>query len=232
MEAIPTAFVHRGLAIAALRGAPPGGRGPGILLVHDAWGLDEDAAALVAALAGAGCVVLAPDLFGGRRAADSDEARALATGLDPEDASLVLAAAVDAITADLGTRPGPLGAVGIGMGAPLVAFVATLRPEIAFAVLAGPVPDLPLEAWARAEADLVVLAVPGAGDAAADDRDGIGIGDRGDVAGGPEDGEADEEPDIALDRARAGGRRADVVEPVGGDLAGAVVRVVVERVGA
>jgi len=126
MDAMPTVFDHRGLAIGALRGAPPAGQGRGVLLVHDAWGLDEDAAALVAALAAAGFVVLAPDLLGGRRAADADEARALAAGLDAEDASLVLAAAVDAITADASTRSGPLGAVGKGMGAPLVAFVATL----------------------------------------------------------------------------------------------------------
>lgn len=217
MDAMPTTFDHRGLAIAALRAAPPAGRGRGVLLVHDAWGLDRDAAALVAALAAAGFVVLAPDLLGGRRAVDADEARALAAGLDPEDAALVLAAAVDAITADPITRSGPLGAVGIGMGAPLAAFVATLRPEIALAVLAGPVPDLPLETWARADADLVVLSTHGAGDAAVDDRDA-------DAAGG--------QPDIPLDRARAGGLRVDLVEPADEGVARAVVRIVVERLGA
>jgi dienelactone hydrolase len=218
---------HRGLAVAALRAAPPGdGPYPGVLLVHDAWGLDGEVAALVGTLAAAGFTVLAPDLLGGRRAVDADEAHAIAAGLDPEDAALLLAAAADALTADPATRPRRIGAVGLGMGAPLAAFLATIRPEIGVAVLAGPVPELPLEAWTRAEAAIVVLEAADATDDAdgeADTADGEAEG-----AGYPADAA---DPAVALDRARAAGRTVEVIGAPGGDaeLAPLIVEVLAAR---
>jgi dienelactone hydrolase len=140
----------------------PSRRPPGILLVHDAWGLDDEIAGLALALADEGFVVLAPDLARGRRAADADEAAALAASVDAADAVKVLAAAADALAGDPGTRPGAMGVVGLGMGAPLAAFLATLRPEIAVVVaIDGPIPELPLEAWGRTEATVVLVAGPG-----------------------------------------------------------------------
>lgn len=201
---------HQGRPIAALRADPPA-PAPGVLLIHDAWGLDDETAALVTALAAAGCTVLAPDLLAGRRAADADEARALAAGLDAEDAALLCATAVDALVDDLAPRAEPTGAVGVvgvGMGAPLAAFVATIRPAVAVAVLAGPVPDLPLEAWSAAMADLVVV---------------VGEDGAGADAGG-RDADATDAPDpAALDRARAGGRRIEVVAARPATLAEAIV---------
>lgn len=224
MEVLPILLNHRGVDHAALRATPPDHPpAPGVVVVHDAWGLDDEAADLVAALADAGFAVLAPDLLAGRRAADADEAAAFAAGLDPEDAGLLLAAAVDALAADAATRRGSMGAVGVGMGAPLAAFLATIRPEVGVAVLAGPVPDLPIETWARAEAAIVVL------------LDAAGAA----WANGEPDANADEDAAVdvaaALDRARAAGRAVKVVESAGdgsGDhLAAAIVSALAEHFG-
>lgn len=197
MDVAHDTLAYRGLAVPALRATPSGdGPHPGVMLVHDAWGLDDEAAALAAALAGAGFAVLAPDLLRGRQAADAEEARALAAGLDAEDAALLLATAVDALADDSATRAGPVGVVGLGMGSPLAAFIATIRPAVGVAVLAGPVPDLSLEAWSAATADLVVVAIENGAEADASDPAASAAVD----------------PAVALDRARAAGRRVTVVE--------------------
>jgi dienelactone hydrolase len=166
---------------------------------------------LVAALARAGFVAIAPDVVAGRLAGDPEEAAAVAAGIDAEDASLILAAAADTLAADPDVRRGRLGAVGLGVGAPLAAFVATVRPEIGFVLLAGPVPALPLEAWGRSEADVVVVAEPGDGDAG--DDGGTGADDA-----------------ALLDRAVAAGQRVERVEVQPGERrADAIVRALVER---
>ncbi|MCU0478922.1 MAG: dienelactone hydrolase family protein [Chloroflexi bacterium] len=196
--------------VAAVRALPAIGPARGVLLAHDAWGLDEEAVTLAAALAELGFSVLAPDLAGGRRAGDPAEAAAMAAGLDAEEAMLVLAAAVDVLAADPATRPGAIGVVGVGMGAPLGAFLATLRPEIGIVVTVdGPLPELPVETWSRSDASFVVLA--GADDGPGDDPGG-GLGQ----AGAPDGGVAD--PEAGLDALRAAGLAVRVVrwaEPPG-----------------
>jgi len=189
--------------VGAVRALPAFGPARGVLLAHDAWGLDEEAVALAAALAELGFSVLAPDLAGGRRARDPAEATALAAGLDAEEAMLALAAAVDVLVADPATRPGAIGVVGIGMGAPLGAFLATLRPEIAVVVTVdGRMPELPMETWSRSDASFVVLA--GADDGSGDDP-GVGLGE----TGAPDGGAAD--PEAGLDALRAAGLAVRVV---------------------
>jgi dienelactone hydrolase len=199
----PTTFPHRGVAFPARRAAAPGPVAPGVLLVHDAWGLDEDIADLAGRLADAGFTVLAPDVLGGRLADDAEQARALAVGLDGEDAVGLLASAIDALAGDEGVQRGPIAAVGIGMGALLATTVATLRPALGLVVAVGPVPDLPLEAWSRADADLVVLTSSGSPADGAGDLPprSVTVDDDGESAYAV----------AALDTARAAGRRVDEI---------------------
>jgi dienelactone hydrolase len=137
----------------SVAGAPA----PGLVVVHDAWGLDAEVRALTHALAGAGFAVLAPDLAAGRRPSAVAEAEALAATIDPEDVGRVLAATIDALRADARVSRQRVGVIGLGMGAPLAAFAATLRADVAAVVLAGPGPDLPADAWGRTEAAFLLL---------------------------------------------------------------------------
>jgi carboxymethylenebutenolidase len=50
---------------------------PGMIVIHERWGLDDGTRLLAEQLAGQGYVVLAVDLFGGKSATDAGNARAL-----------------------------------------------------------------------------------------------------------------------------------------------------------
>ena len=79
---------------------PESGSGPGLIVIQEWWGLDDHIADLVDRFAAEGFVALAPDLFGGKVAHDSDEAGKFMQELPAEQAAKDLAGAVDFLLAD------------------------------------------------------------------------------------------------------------------------------------
>jgi len=61
---------------------PPSGKGPGVLVLHAWWGLNDFIRAFCKRLAAEGYVVLAPDLFAGKTAQTPDAAEQLVTQAD------------------------------------------------------------------------------------------------------------------------------------------------------
>src|SRR4051794_41859008 len=53
---------------------PPSGRGPGVIVIQEWWGLTDHIADVADRLAQAGFVALAPDLYGGNVGPESQEA--------------------------------------------------------------------------------------------------------------------------------------------------------------
>src|SRR5919112_438063 len=88
-------FASDGSSAHGYLATPPSGSGPGVVVVQEWWGLDDHIADVVDRLAGEGFVALAPDLFGGRVAHDSDEAGQLMQELPVEEAARALGGAVD-----------------------------------------------------------------------------------------------------------------------------------------
>jgi carboxymethylenebutenolidase len=74
-----------GTSRAYLADAGPGK--PGIVLIQEWWGLNEQICAVADRCAAAGFTTLAPDLYRGRLASSADEASHLMTGLDFGDAT-------------------------------------------------------------------------------------------------------------------------------------------------
>ncbi|MGH7458917.1 MAG: dienelactone hydrolase family protein [Longimicrobiaceae bacterium] len=95
--------------------ARPAGSGganlPGLIVIHEWWGLNDNVRAMTRRLAGEGYSVLAVDLFGGEVADDPRRARGLVEGVmsEPDTALLNLRAAADFLVERRAARVGILG---------------------------------------------------------------------------------------------------------------------------
>jgi len=103
--------------------AEPRDGGPGVLVVHDYYGLLPSVRERCDALAAAGFVALAPDLYDGRAARDDGEAERLMGDLEAAAARKRLGEAVGWLRATV--RGGRVGAVGFSMGGGLALMEAT-----------------------------------------------------------------------------------------------------------
>jgi carboxymethylenebutenolidase len=95
---------------------PASGSGPGVIVVQEWWGLDDHMADIVDRFAAEGFVTLAPDLFGGRVAHDTDTAGKYMSELPPEDAARDLSGGVDYLLDDESVTSSKVGVVGFCMG--------------------------------------------------------------------------------------------------------------------
>jgi carboxymethylenebutenolidase len=99
--------------------------GPGVIVVHDEYGLLPHVRRRCDWLAEAGFVALAVDLFDGRVARTSAEAERLTGGLDQVRARGLVAIAATQLLARPKVRPQRVGAVGFGLGGRLALRAAT-----------------------------------------------------------------------------------------------------------
>ena len=99
--------------------------GPGVVVVHDEYGLLPHVRRRCDWLAEAGFVALAVDLYDGRVAHTREEAEGLAGGLDQLRARGMVAIAATQLLARPKVRPQRVGAVGFGPGGRLALLAAT-----------------------------------------------------------------------------------------------------------
>lgn len=103
---------------------PESGRGPGVVVIQEWWGLTSHIADVSNRLAAQGFVALAPDLFGGTTTHDSDEAGRLMQDLPVADAARDLGGAVDYLLGHDAVTSSKVGAVGFCMGGGFVLVLA------------------------------------------------------------------------------------------------------------
>ncbi|MDH3303855.1 MAG: dienelactone hydrolase family protein [Gammaproteobacteria bacterium] len=85
---------------------------PAVIMIHEWWGLNDNIRAMADRLAGEGYIVLAVDLYGGKVAGNSAEARELMLSVveDPESANANIRSAYEFVSATAGApRVGSLG---------------------------------------------------------------------------------------------------------------------------
>jgi carboxymethylenebutenolidase len=137
---------------------------PGVIVIHERWGLDDRTRALADRIAGQGYVVLAVDLFGGAAATDAASARSLMVELveNPEMANSNLVQAHQFLI-DSGQAP-RIGVLGWSLGGSWALNAALLMPDSldAAVIYYGQVTDN--------EARLRALTVPVLGLFGRDDR--------------------------------------------------------------
>ncbi len=136
---------------------PAAGRGPGVLVLHEAWGLVDHVRDVCDRLARAGFVTLAPDLYHGQVAEDLRQAQRLASELESERVGADLDGAVAALLNHDGVDGPRVGVVGFCMGGHLALLAATRSARVAAVVdFYGMLPHLPLD---FAGMDAAVLAI-------------------------------------------------------------------------
>jgi carboxymethylenebutenolidase len=115
--------------------APIQGRGLGVVVIQEWWGLNEQIEEVCDRYAGEGFVALAPDLYRGEATTKEDEAGQLMMALNIEQAAKDMAGAVDYLRGlDAVTGDG-VGVTGFCMGGGLALWLATLRPDAVTAVV-------------------------------------------------------------------------------------------------
>lgn len=110
---------------------PPAGRGPGVLVLHAWWGLNDTMKAFCTQLAESGFVTFAPDLYHGRVADNVADAESLGKALDADH--LRARAEIAEAALFLNERAGPaergLAVIGFSLGAYYALDLAAARPE-------------------------------------------------------------------------------------------------------
>ena len=110
---------------------PPGGRGPGVLVIQEWWGIDPSIKETANRLGAAGFVALVPDLFHGEVVEhdEMDRAAELMKTLPPERAARDMSAAVDYLVSHPSVMGDGIGVVGLCMGGMLSFLIAANRPD-------------------------------------------------------------------------------------------------------
>ncbi len=142
--------------------AVPEGDGPwpGVVVIQEWWGLNDNIRDMADRFAREGFVALAPDLYYGETAAEPDDARKLAMALEYPDALRVIQSAVDRLIAHDAVSPKKIGVIGFCMGGGLAWHAAASLSGIGTAVPCyGGGPDLSPEQ--AAAIDVPVLAIYG-----------------------------------------------------------------------
>jgi carboxymethylenebutenolidase len=108
---------------------PPSGRGPGVIVIQEWWGLTSHIADVTNRLAAEGFVALAPDLYGGATTHDAEEAGNLMAELPVDQAARDLAGAVDYLLGHEAVTSSTVGAVGFCMGGGFVLVLAAQQGD-------------------------------------------------------------------------------------------------------
>ncbi len=110
---------------------PPSGTGPGVLVIQEWWGLDDDLKKMADRLAAAGFVALAPDLYHGEVAGhtEMDKAAHLMNTMPPDRAARDMSGAVDFLAGHPSVKGSGIGVVGFCMGGMLSFIIAANRPD-------------------------------------------------------------------------------------------------------
>jgi carboxymethylenebutenolidase len=114
---------------------PSQGRGPGIIVIQEWWGLVPQIEHVADRLATEGFVALAPDLYHGRSTKSPDQAGKMMMAMRIDEAERDLAGAIDHLVAQPEVSGTKVGTVGFCMGGALSLFAAAKNPEVGACVV-------------------------------------------------------------------------------------------------
>jgi carboxymethylenebutenolidase len=121
-------FPSNGGTTSGYLATPPSGKGPGVLVIQEWWGLVSHIKNVVDRFAAEGFTALAPDMYHGQTANEPDGAGKLFMALNIGQAEKDLRGAAKFLAGQSSTAK--IGAVGFCMGGQLALFAATLNPNV------------------------------------------------------------------------------------------------------
>ena len=117
---------HAGTGYLAI---PESGNGPGILVLHAWWGLNDFFKSVCDRLAEEGFVALAPDLLDGKVATSIDDAERQLADASPDELAHVTRSSLWTLREMPMTPDSPLGVMGFSMGASMALWLSARAPE-------------------------------------------------------------------------------------------------------
>jgi carboxymethylenebutenolidase len=121
-------FPSNGQTTKGYLATPASGKGPGVIVIQEWWGLVGHIKKVCDRFAEAGFTALAPDMYHGKTTTEPDEAGKLLMALNIAQAEKDLRGAAKYVAGHSSTAK--LGAVGFCMGGQLALFAATLNPAV------------------------------------------------------------------------------------------------------
>jgi carboxymethylenebutenolidase len=124
-------FPSNGSTASGYLATPPSGHGPGVIVLQEWWGLNQQIKGVADRLASEGFVALAPDLYHGEVAghAEMDKAEQLMQSMPPGRAARDMGGAVDHLLAHDAVTSGKVGVIGFCMGGLLTLVVAAAHGD-------------------------------------------------------------------------------------------------------
>lgn len=124
-------FASNGDTASGYLAMPTSGKGPGLLVIQEWWGLVPQIKRVCDRLAVEGFVALAPDLYHGEIAqhTEMDKAGRLMQSLPPDRAARDMSAAIDYLLGHEATEGHRVGVIGFCMGGMLTLMIAALQGE-------------------------------------------------------------------------------------------------------
>ena len=120
---------------------PAATKAPGVVVIQEWWGLNDNIKGIADRFAAAGYLALAPDLYHGTIAKEPDEAGKMMMSMKMDQAAKDMAGAYDYLKAhDAST--GKVGSVGFCLGGGLSLYLSTLRPMDATVIYYGALPGV------------------------------------------------------------------------------------------
>ena len=122
-------FPANGRTASGYLATPAGGKGPGLILIQEWWGLVDHIKSVADRFANAGFVTLAPDLFHGKNTKSPDEAGKLAMALNIAEAAKDMRGAAEFLLQNDAVTSERVGILGFCMGGQLALYAGTEYPD-------------------------------------------------------------------------------------------------------
>lgn len=135
MNGTIVSFAANGRTMQGYLSLPPSGRGPGVVVNQEWWGLVDHIKVLADRFATAGFVALAPDLYHGEKTTSPDQAGKLLMALNIAETGKDLRGALTYLRAHAAVVPKKTGVLGFCMGGQLALYAGQEHPDLVDAVV-------------------------------------------------------------------------------------------------